>query len=364
MKVFYTVVMSFFSAIVLAQNTEGSINGLVDNFNIKLYSIQSGGTKVETDGTRAKFGASYCACVDGDDALKFMGSGIENISLLREGASLVIEARPYVTAPDTLYLKMEGMSIGGSYEFQFTPTNFDTSVAACRIYDHFLNKDTLINLSTVSSLPFEVTAVAGSDAVDRFSIVFYPTLALPVNAINIGATKTNAGITINWENVQENNVYAYDIEKSFDGKVFGKLHSLKPEKSILNKKHSFIDKNMIGNEKLYYRIKITREDATHFYSKIVAVNTFERNEMSFQIYPNPVKNGIINMNAFVKQNGVCNFSIINSLGCIVFAKDFESIGINGQYSFQLPSAVKNGLYIAKFENGKGAYETQMLLIER
>lgn len=346
-------------------HTEGNVNGLIDNFNIKLFSIQAGGTKVETDGARAKFGATYCACVDGDDAAKFMGSGIENISLERDGVSLVIEARPYITTLDTLYLKMEGMTVGGSYEFQFIPTNFDTSVAVCRVYDHFLNKDTIVSLSTLNSLPFVVTADAGSYAANRFSIVFYPTVALPTNTMNVGLSNNNNSIAINWENATDINVSSYNIEKSSNGKVFNVIGSVKSEGRITNTQYSYIDKNINKNSTNYYRVKAITNSASSYYSKVVFFSATDGSHIKMVAYPNPITSNSfslsINTNDAVKGRVI----ILDIFGKIIFAKKLVSLGTNNQYFFALPTSIVNGLYTILLQDDKNEVcESKSILIRR
>ena len=366
MKIFLQFILVLIPILSFAQNnngvhTEGSINGLIDNFNIKLYSIQTGGVKVETDGARAKFGATYCACVDGDDAPKFMGSGIESISLLRDGVSLVIEARPYITAPDTIYIKMEGMNIGGSYEFQITPTNFDTSVAVCRVYDHFLNTDTIISLSTASSLPFDVTAATGSDASDRFSIVFYPTVILPIQAINTNVFKQNNTIVINWQTTNENDIKIYEIEKSIDGFYFTKLNTIDAKNGNANNKYSLIDNTPVNGNN-YYRIKTIQLNKNSYYSNIFSINYKLQAGDYFSTFPNPVRSSIIGVQLNNIENGDYQTRLINSMGKQVFGKRILFNGSNENINLLHKPA--NGLYTLQLidKNGK-CFQQNVLIAE-
>ncbi|MFY7885272.1 MAG: beta strand repeat-containing protein, partial [Dolichospermum sp.] len=152
--------------------TAGVGNGLSDEFNIKLSYIKTDGSRAEIDGVRAKFGNSYSTLVDADDAYKWSSADIENMSLLRNNASLVIEARPYITTTDTLFLNITNLAIGSNYEFKINPINFDASVSSCKLVDRFLNTETPISLSNTTLVSFNVSSVTGSNAAGRFYIVF------------------------------------------------------------------------------------------------------------------------------------------------------------------------------------------------
>ena len=366
-KLFTQLLFILIPVLSIAQNngsnthTDGAVNALIDNFAVKLFSIQAGGGRVETDGLRAKFGATYCACVDGDDATKFMSSGIESISLLREGISLVIEARPYIIAPDTLYIKTDGMIIGGDYEFQITPTNFDTSVAACRVYDHFLNTDTLISLSAVSNLPFNVTTAIGSAADGRFSIVFYPTIALPINSFNINAYKQNNNVIINWETFAESNIKTYTIEKSVNGTLFTKLSNVDARNGNTNNKYSFIDKTPVdGNN--YYRIKTLQANDNMRYSNILVVNFKTQNASQFVVYPNPVQGNTIGLQLNNMEAGKYVARLFNAVGQEVYTNTITHNGFNESMNLQISKPLTFGVYHLKLIDIKGISYTQNILV--
>ena len=152
--------------------TVGTGNGLADLFNITLSSIKTDGSRRTIDGARAKFGSNYSGGVDTDDAYKWSSTGIENMSLKRNGSLLTIEARPYITGTDSLFLNITNLFVGSNYEFKVNPVNFDASVSSCKLVDKFLNTETPISLSNATLINFNVTNVSGSNAVGRFYVLF------------------------------------------------------------------------------------------------------------------------------------------------------------------------------------------------
>ena len=365
MKSIVQLLLAFIPVLSFSQNnptkTEGSINGLIDNINIKLFSIQAGGVKVETDGTRAKFGPTYCACVDADDAKKFMASGIENISLLREATSLVIEARPYITTTDTLFLQMDGMNIGGSYEFQITPSNFDTSVAMCKVFDHFLNTDTSISLSSVSTLPFDVTAVTGSDASDRFLIVFYAA-TLPLNTLTASAFRQNNNVIVNWQNAAESNIKTYTIQKSIDGISFNKIYTTNAVNGSKTNAYSFVDNNPTkGNN--FYRIQSTTFNNNERFSNTLVVNLQPQTIKQISVYPNPIKSGSFSVQLNNMPAAKYAIKLLNTIGQQVYSSSIQHNGSNGSISLQLNNKPATGSYTLQLINTKGEMISNNIIIQ-
>ncbi|MCX6209990.1 MAG: hypothetical protein NTZ59_10995, partial [Bacteroidetes bacterium] len=181
--------------------TTGTINASTDIFNIKLFAVQPNGDLTNVDGLRAKFG-NYADDVDDDDCIKIAAT-IESISLTRSSKNLAIEARPFITTMDTLFLAMNNMSSGSNYEFFVNPVNFDASVSGCKLIDNFLNTETPISLTSNTSIPFSISSVSGSNASNRFKIVFTGAGALPNNKLLVSAHKQNNTVVVDWKTSAE-----------------------------------------------------------------------------------------------------------------------------------------------------------------
>jgi hypothetical protein len=342
-------------------HTESAANGLIDNLNIKLFSIQSGGAKFETDGTRAKFGSTYCGCVDGDDAVKFMGSGIENISLLRNGVSLAIEARPYISNFDTLFLYMEGMNIGGNYEFQTTTVNFDTSIASCKLIDKFLNTSSTISFSDTTKFPFDITTDVNSYATDRFYIVLATSAALPINTISVSAYKNNNTAMIHWETTAENNIKLFDIEKSVDGIRFTKVSEVVAKNSNKTNQYNYTD--LLMNETNYYRIKAIQTNNKGIYSSIAKV-VYNNNIAKMMVYPNPLSSNTVTIQLTNIEAGYYTVNLLNMDGQAVWVNNMYHNGNNSTINLQFNNKLSVGNYQLQLTNVKGnTYKQSVIVIE-
>lgn len=336
----------------------GIANGSTDIFNIKLLSVKTDGTRTEADGVRAKFGNGYSVNVDENDALKFTSS-IENISLSRNGKLLVIEARPYITTTDTLFLNMTATSIGANYEFKVSPINFDASVNSCKLVDNFLNTETTISLNSNTIIGFNVTSVTGSNASNRFYIVFNTTGSLPTNNLNIKAYKKNNTVVVGWESVTENNVKHYSIEKSIDGNNFNKLATVTAKNNNMTNNYTLVDNT--PNSVNYYRIKTINNNSNEKYSDIVKVEMNIKG-VSISIYPNPVKGSTIGVQLNNIESGKYTVKLFNISGQEVWKSTIPHNGNNGIVNLQLNKKISAGNYELQLIDVKGNNYKEMVLV--
>lgn len=331
--------------------TNGSQTNTTDVFNVILYAIQPDGSKTNVDGVRAKFGTNYSDAVDGNDGLKIAG-GIENISLERNGKSLVLEARPFITTADSLFMKMTNMVTGSNYQFIINPINFDASVSSCKIVDNFLQTETSVNLTGITVYPFSITSATGSNAANRFSFIFNGTGVLPANALTINAYKKETNVIVNWEAMQECGVKKYEIEKSTSANEFKKIAEIAAKNCNTTNSYSITDSKPATIN--YYRIKSVYENNTEKYSAIVKVEMNAKDIKGISIYPNPVKDNTINISFNAITEGKSTINVIDITGKIVYSTSTVNYSSNssmllninqnlipGNYNLQIIDAAGN-----------------------
>jgi hypothetical protein len=340
----------------------GVANSQTDYFNINLVNVATGGVKSTIDGARAKFGATYSANVDVEDAPKWTtGGGVENFSLLRNGSTLSIEARPYIDIVDTLFLNISAMGIGNNYEFMVNTVNFDATVSSCVIIDKFLNTQTPVSLSSITNVPFTVTSATGSNVANRFIVVFTGTGALPNNSIAIAATKKAKTVEINWETISENGMKNYTVEKSTTGNNFQKLTTSEAKNGNKSNLYSVIDANPSDGVN-YYRVQGISASNNSLYSVIVKVDMSSNSPKGFAIYPNPVKGNNINLQTNSLNKGSYTAKLFTANGQQVFTKTINILGGNASVSLQINNAVAAGNYQLQLTDSKGNSFTQTVVM--
>lgn len=338
-------------------------NGVTDYFNVKLSSVRADGTKSEVDGVRAKYAANYDAAVDAMDATKFPASGIEQFSLARSGKTLSIEARPYIVTTDTLYFNLTSMATGANYEFKFNPIDFDPAVTSCKLIDNFLNTETPISLTANTTIGFSVTSVTGSNAANRFKVVFNASGSLPINTLNVKAYKQNNNVVIDWEAIAENNMKSYDVEKSANSVSFTKLGDAAAKNGSATNKYTLVDtKPVMGTN--YYRIKSIQANSNTAFSAIVRVEMTDKGIASVTVYPNPVKVGsnTIGLQMTNLSAGNYNVKMYNAAGVEVWNNKLQHNGNNGTTILKLNSALSSGTYQLQLVDEKGTAYTQSIIV--
>ncbi|MFY7964493.1 MAG: hypothetical protein ACOVO1_06325, partial [Chitinophagaceae bacterium] len=149
--------------------TNGAGTSTTDILNVVLLNE----TSKPLDGAIARFGAGYNKgfVEPYEDYIKLEQSN-ETVSFRNTNKKLGVESRGYIQQTDTLFVNLERTSAGTNYNFSINPSNFDATVLDAKLVDKFLNTESPISLSSKTTVPFSVTATTGSNAADRFMIVF------------------------------------------------------------------------------------------------------------------------------------------------------------------------------------------------
>ena len=109
---------------------------------------------------------------------------------------------------------------------------------------------------------------------------------MPINWLNINAKRVDKSIKINWAIEDSDELEAFEIESSTDGKLW-------KNRAIVNKKiRQFIDNERITSL-VYYRINAKLRTGKIEKSPIVAVASIVANN-DILVYPNPFKD-VINL---------------------------------------------------------------------
>ena len=182
---------------------------------------------------------------------------------------------------------------------------------------------------------FDVTGFSGF-------FVKTSTTILPLTWLAVtGNFNTQQQAIINWK-VQEQNVAAYQIQKSIDGRTYSNMGTVNSKGDGENK-YSFTDANTISGT-AYYRILQTDIDGKRSYSTVILLrSTSSRNALA-AIYPNPINDlATLSVGIHLLHTQV---SLLNLDGKLLQK-------INIQYNTQTInlSALQSGMYLFKFQDG-------------
>lgn len=274
---------------------------------VNLYKFKADNSRYLADGTLTEFGDDYNAAYDIDDAPKFINLN-ETFGLLRNNKWLAIEQRPTIKETDTLFFKLT-KTIARKYQLELKADNLEQDNLAGFVEDSYLNKLTPMYMKGITTVDFEVTSDAASAAQTRFRVIFNPS----VTYTYINASVVKNDIAVNWSISSEFNIREYQILRSTDSINFSKAGTLKATGN---------DHNAVAYQWLdiapatgyyYYRIRSISNNEVTGNSSIVKVK-LNRTSPGMYVFPNPVTNGIIQLQMNNMSAGVYAVRLINNLG--------------------------------------------------
>ena len=174
------------------------------------------------------------------------------------------------------------------------------------------------------------------------------TTALPVNILNVTAAQKNAGIEVNWNTASESNMDSYEVEESSNATTFTKAATVAAKNGASNA-YNWFDAT-VNNGDNYYRIKAIEKNGTVKYSNVVKVKIGGKNA-EFTVYPNPVKDGIINLQMSNVEKGVYTVKIFNNAGQEVANRRIINNGGSATETITLDKGIAKGNYKMQITNG-------------
>jgi hypothetical protein len=312
--------------------------GMDQDLTANLYTVASGDTTL-MDGAREDIGSQYCNCLDDDDAYKILNSG-ENVSFERDGALLSVERHYTINDKDTFYLTIGNMRML-NYLWQIHTDNLDLTGLNGWLIDSFTNTTTQLIMNGNTYINFSANSTPGSYAPNRFNIVFTPAGVMAVTYSSVEAFQKNGDIEVEWQAQNEQNLKIYEVQVSPDGTNYESAYTVQANNLPISN-YSWLDVTPYKGYN-YFRIRSTDLNGKVVYSKVVTVLVPDANA-TISIYPNPVKNGIINLQMTNQPAGNYGIRLFNKLGQVIISKQISHPGGTGTELIQLNKFVAKGIY--------------------
>ncbi|GGM86957.1 hypothetical protein GCM10010967_19180 [Dyadobacter beijingensis] len=178
---------------------------------------------------------------------------------------------------------------------------------------------------------------------------------LPVSLIDFSTAREGSIATLSWSTSEESNSDYFEIQRSGDGKDWGKLKSLPAKgESVVEAHYSAVDDSPLGGNN-FYRLKMVDKDGTFAFSQIRNLK-FEQKE-GFTLFPNPVSDKL-NFKSEEDWKNVSSVKIYNAQGVEVYTSPLvpeKEVNVKS-----LPA----GLYVAKLSKRNGQYKAYRITIAR
>jgi hypothetical protein len=129
---------------------------------------------------------------------------------------------------------------------------------------------------------------------------------LSIQLINFSLKADNCNVNLNWVSSFETNAEKFEIQKSersnMQWKTIGKVMTTSNQQT-----YNYKDENIFSASNLFYRLKMIEKDGTFTFSQ--ALNALVNcNEQSITVFPNPVINGILNVNLNSNKTVIANLT--------------------------------------------------------
>lgn len=322
--------------------------GYWEMLRVNLYTT-IGENKILLDGVMTQFNPEFSNSVDDNDARK-LNNLSETIALIRNNTRLAVESRYTIQQNDTLFYAISQMRIA-NYELKIIPRDLgNTSPIEAYFEDDYLKTSTLISLTDTTIVPFSITSNPESYNTNRFRIVFKVMGPLPVSFIGINAVrKYDKTIDVNWDVTNELSMRNYVVERSGDGRRFLPLTTVQPRANNGGTYHYTINDATPLRGLNYYRIKGVSENGMIQYTQVVVVDAMNEQVGGFNVYPNPVVNGVVNIKYNGIKPGMYNVQLISSSGQRVYSTRMEIAEEASGIATLYLRVLARGVYTLKIE---------------
>ena len=318
-------------------NSPQSAEMIRSNLNI----VAADGTATLVDGDLTQYDPSYSNAVDGMDARK-MDNFSENIGMIREKYTLVIERRHTIENNDSIFYKIWNLSQSRSYQLEFITSNLNHPGLIGYLRDKYLNTNTVLDLNGTNHINFTINTAPASFDPLRFTIIFATAAQalLPLTFTSVNATENNNVVNIDWGTKNESGIQAYNIERSPDGNNFQGVGAIQAHNQFQGN-YLFTDKAPLSGNN-YYRIQSTAIDGQTKYSTVLKVCT-GKCATAIIVFPNPVINNTVKLQMMNQPAGNYTVRLISAFGQVLSVKQLShQEGANESF---IPSvAVPKGLY--------------------
>jgi hypothetical protein len=306
-----------------------------------LYSVEHDASTILLDGDLTQYDQSFANELDGMDARK-MSNFSENLGLIRENTTLVIERRHTIQTTDTIFYKLWNVQ-QKNYQLEFITSNLNHPGLTGFLEDSYLHTSVPIDLNGSNNINFSVNSDPGSSAVYRFRIVFAPVAAriLPLTFTSVKAYQQNNAVRVDWKTENELNIKSYNIEKSADGRQFSTVSNISPNNLPANT-YTWTDA-FPANGNNYYRVSSKDINDKIQYTEVLKVSS-GRLQGDIKVFPNPVTDNTIHLQIVNQPEGLYEVKLINTSGQPLMTKQIQHTGGSNTETIRPGQQIPKGIY--------------------
>ena len=187
---------------------------------------------------------------------------------------------------------------------------------------------------------------------------------LPLQLLSFTGFRSANTININWVTTNEKNVSSFTVERSFNGKDFTAIGSVKAMNAT---QHSYIftdaDASAVKAANfVYYKLKTIENNGAATYSIVVRIEPVTGNA-NVILYPNPTRNGVAYVKLTNNISGKLQVTITDASGRIFSTQTVQASEGSNQLSLNVAS-LSAGIYHVKITSAGSQVLMQKLVIQQ
>lgn len=174
---------------------------------------------------------------------------------------------------------------------------------------------------------------------------------LPVDLVSFqGNMDKNNKATLQWKVGNNENIYQFEVQRSFDGKEFKTVGLVFTSEKAGVEDYMFYE-TISSFDKVMYRLKMTDKENDVTYSKVLVFQTkMTTSNNIIKIIGNPVNDNLtFNYTSLIAQ--VVDVRIYDMNGRIMMSNKMNSLEGSNTMSFPLASSFKPNIYLLEVNNG-------------
>lgn len=173
-------------------------------------------------------------------------------------------------------------------------------------------------------------------------------------------TKARA-IELSWVANYERNMAIHQLERSINGSNFRTIGTITAQNSGTPHRYRYLD-GAPSEGKNYYRVRTTDINGLITYSDVLMVdNSFLRSNI--MVLPNPVRNGVMNLQLTNFDNGRYNINLYSNNGQVIFARTLSLSDGTSTQTILLPRTLGRGSYYLLVTNGNDIRINKQVLVQ-
>ncbi len=264
---------------------------------------------------------------------------------------------PFVVAQVVIYPIPEVTTSGVCNEFTFSST--------CGFDDLTLTVGGTAIANGAEGDPMDLTAFGGEGTEVSYTIenTAFPSCAstgtiilgtdciVPVELVGLEGYERNGKVLLEWETVSETNNSHFVVERSYEGRDYEKIGSVKGAGTTsVPQFYDFVDERP-QTGKNYYRLKQVDFDGNFEYSNVVTID-MRNGKLITKVFPSPTRD-ILNIES---SKEIIHISIIDIAGRIVMDRE-----MTGATNTQLDvSALQKGIYYIEMKSEQEVSSTRFV----